>query len=83
LGANRFFLDEIFDQLLVRPTQIVGRSLSLFDQYVIDGAAKFVSSLPAAVGTQARRWQQGLVPKYALGMVVGLLAAIALTFFRG
>jgi hypothetical protein len=24
-----------------------------------------------------------LVPKYALGMVVGLLAAIALTFFRG
>jgi NADH-quinone oxidoreductase subunit L len=83
LGANRFFLDEIFDQLLVRPTQIVGRSLSLFDQYVIDGAAKFVSSLPAALGTQARRWQQGLVPKYALGMVVGLLAAIALTFFRG
>ena len=83
LGANRFFLDEIFDQLLVRPTQIVGRSLSLFDQFVIDGAAKFVSSLPNALGTQVRRWQQGLVPKYALGMVVGLLAAIALTFFRG
>jgi NADH-quinone oxidoreductase subunit L len=77
--AHKWYFDELYDALFVRPSFAIGRFLwvrgdqQVIDRFGPDGAAAAVS----AGARVARRFQSGFVYSYALVMLIGLAAAVA------
>jgi NADH:ubiquinone oxidoreductase subunit 5 (subunit L)/multisubunit Na+/H+ antiporter MnhA subunit len=79
LFAHRFFIDELYRGLIVRPLEFLALVAAAFDRYVIDGLVDGVAKLPLAAGACIRHLQSGLLQRYALAGVLGtLLIVIAL-----
>ena len=76
LFANRFFLDQIYAALVVKPLEAVSLVAAACDRYLIDGTVDLVARLPAAVGAIVRRFQSGLLQQYALAGVLGTLLIV-------
>ena len=78
LSANKFYIDEIYDLLIVKPLEAVSVFLHRFiERWVIDGlvrgAAKVVSLLSGVL-----KWlQNGNVEFYLMAMVIGILLILA------
>ncbi|MFN0214373.1 MAG: NADH-quinone oxidoreductase subunit L [Saprospiraceae bacterium] len=72
LVANKFYVDELYDFLFVRPVEKMSK---LFHYYVdIQGIDGMVNSIGAGVqrlGAQFRKLQNGNIEYYLLGMVLG------------
>jgi len=72
LVANKFYVDEIYDALFVRPVEKLSK---LFHYYVdiqgIDGLVNGVGTGVRRIGAQFRKMQTGNISYYLLGMVVG------------
>lgn len=79
--ANKFYVDEIYDFLFVKPIQRLSRFLH---HYVdIQGIDGFVDSIGAGVqrlGAEFRKLQNGNIEYYLLGMVAGAVLLL-LTLF--
>jgi NADH-quinone oxidoreductase subunit L len=73
LFANRFFIDQIYNGLIVKPLEGVALVAAAFDRYVIDGLVDGVARIPLALGAWVRHLQSGLVQRYALVGVLGTL----------
>jgi NADH-quinone oxidoreductase subunit L len=73
LSAGKFFFDQIYQVLVVRPLEAVARLAAWFDRRVIDGLVDLVGAAPRGLGALLRPAQAGLIPLYALAMLVGLL----------
>jgi len=69
LLSNKYFVDEIYDALIVKPLRALGAFFYGFDRYVIDGVVYGVTLVPRAVGLFSRGAQLGAVQGYALFMV--------------
>jgi NADH-quinone oxidoreductase subunit L len=89
LAANRWYVDEIYDVLIVRP--LYGLSVFLwrfFDQEVIDGTVNGVGQVISYTSEQWRRAQTGLIANYvfaiALGtvVIVGIFMLVASNLFQ-
>ena len=81
LFANRFFLDELYTALIVRPLEFLGLLAAGFDRYVIDGLVNLVAFVPLAIGGVVRRLQSGLLQRYAVAGAMGtLLVVLALAW---
>ena len=78
---NKWYFDEFYDFLLVKPLKKIGLFLWLyFDKKIIDGLGPDgVSSLVLVLSRQISKFQTGYVYHYAFAMLVGL--AIILSFF--
>ena len=76
LSQNKFYLDELYFWSIVWPLRAVGQIAVLFDQYVIDTLLDVIAWVPGAVGRGVRPVQDGLVPSYALVMLMGLAALL-------
>ncbi|MFN2448093.1 MAG: NADH-quinone oxidoreductase subunit L [Vicinamibacterales bacterium] len=70
LVLNRFWLDELYDALIVRPVWKLGRALDSFDTKVIDW---FTGAPPAPqkVRTAVETWEERLLASRAAGAAVG------------
>ncbi|MDD4269941.1 MAG: NADH-quinone oxidoreductase subunit L [Thermoguttaceae bacterium] len=77
LSLRKFFIDEVYQVLLVWPGLAVARASDWIDQRIIDRLVNFVGRVPPAVGAAIRPVQNGLIPFYAVGMVFGLLVLLA------
>jgi NADH-quinone oxidoreductase subunit L len=78
LFANTFYFDQIYAALVVRPLEGLALVAALFDRYVIDGAVDAIAAAPLALGGIVRRSQSGLLQRYALAGVMGVLAIVVL-----
>ncbi|MCR4415172.1 MAG: hypothetical protein NUV77_22350, partial [Thermoguttaceae bacterium] len=76
LSLGKFFFDHAYNVLLVWPLAAVARVCAWFDRIVIDGLVDAVGGLPGVVGRSLRPLQGGLVPLYALGMLLGTLVLL-------
>ncbi len=76
LSHNKFFFDEIYNVLVVWPLGGLAWLSYWVDRYVIDGLVDLVGRIPLAVGRSLRSLQSGLIPLYAMGMVLGLLVLL-------
>ena len=76
LFANRFFLDQIYAALIVKPLELLATIAAAFDRHVVDGLVDGVARIPGAAGAAARRLQSGLLQRYALAGVVGTLVIV-------
>jgi NADH-quinone oxidoreductase subunit L len=82
---NKWYFDEIYDFLLVRPTIWLGR---LFwkggDGFIIDGfGPDGVSARVLDVTRNVIRLQTGYLYHYAFAMLIGVAAAITWFMFAG
>ncbi len=80
LSFNKWYVDEAYDRMLVRPTvRLADRLWSGVDVAVIDGAVNGVARAIAWGGWLMRLAQSGQTQHYALGMTVG--AVLILTVY--
>lgn len=82
---NKWYFDEIYDFLFVRPAQALGRLLwKRGDGNVIDGTINGVAmGLVPAITRLAGRAQSGYIFTYVFAMVLGLVGLLAWMIFAG
>ena len=81
LIANKFYVDEIYDTLFVRPTEKLSKLLHYYaDIYAIDGVVNGIGNGVQRLGGELRKLQNGNIEYYLLGMVVGAVL-LFLTLF--
>jgi NADH-quinone oxidoreductase subunit L len=77
LVYNKYWIDELYDFLFVRPLIWFSRVLwKGFDDSVIDGIVNGVARITDWVGSVLRRLQTGIIRDYALSILIGVLAVI-------
>ena len=78
LAYNKYFVDEVYQALVVQP--VVGGSRELLwqgvDVGVIDGAVNGVGARARGIGAVLRRLQSGYIRSYATWVLLGSLAAL-------
>jgi NADH-quinone oxidoreductase subunit L len=74
--ANKFYFDQLYAALVVRPLEALAMIAALIDRYVIDGLVNGVAAIPVMLGGGVRRLQSGLVQRYALAGVMGVLMIV-------
>jgi NADH-quinone oxidoreductase subunit L len=84
LLANKYYVDELYDFLLVKPVTLLADGLSLgcdkaiIDGVLVDGLAKGVGW----VGRMSNYLQSGYLRHYALATFIGVLVMISYFFLR-
>ncbi len=76
LSANRFYLDELYGLLIVRPLEGLAWLCVWFDRTVIDPVLDIVAAVPSWIGMGLRPMQNGLTTRYVLGMAVGMIVLL-------
>jgi NADH-quinone oxidoreductase subunit L len=76
VSHGKFFLDEIYNALIVWPLRGVAAASAWFDRNVIDGLVDLVGRVPRWLGSSLRSLQPGMVQFYALAMVLGLIVLV-------
>lgn len=82
---NKWYFDELYDFIFVRPAMWLGRFLwKTGDGQIIDGfGPDGVAASVAGVTTQVNRLQTGYVYHYAFAMLIGVAAVISWFTFGG
>jgi NADH-quinone oxidoreductase subunit L len=76
LFANRFFFDQIYSAVIVKPLEMVATLAAMIDRHLIDGLVDTIARIPVALGSVVRHLQSGLVQRYALAGVIGTLLIV-------
>ncbi len=77
---NKWYFDELYDYVLVKPTKWLARQLwRIGDQVLIDGVVNGVAARALDVTGRLKSMQSGYVYHYAFVMMIGLTALI--TYF--
>ena len=76
LFANQFFFDQIYNVLVVRPLELLAMLAGVIDRFLVDGLVDFIASLPLGIGSVVRRLQSGVLQRYALAGVMGVLLIV-------
>jgi NADH-quinone oxidoreductase subunit L len=82
LSRNKFYLDELYEALVVGPLTALAHVLRIFDQYILDGIVDLIGQLPAYLGFLLRPAQNGLVQFYALLMALGVAGFVVAVLLR-
>jgi NADH-quinone oxidoreductase subunit L len=76
---NKWYFDEIYDALLVRPSLRLAKfAWHSADEQVIDGIPTLITNLTSDASGQAVRLQNGSIALYAFIMLIGLLGFLSL-----
>ena len=78
---HKYYWDEFYDAYVVRPVLHLAGWLARFDQRVIDGAVNGVARVSVWVSERFRYVQTGVIPHYALAIVVGALLVLGVLLF--
>ena len=73
-GRNRLYIDWLYSVAIVAPLEWFADLLGWFDDYVVDGLAMRVASLPRLFGLIGQRVQNGRVPGYTYMTAFGIAA---------
>ncbi|HVW38538.1 MAG TPA: hypothetical protein VHB99_14585, partial [Pirellulales bacterium] len=76
LSYNKFYIDQIYNALIVAPLRLLANVSYWFDERGIDGLVNLAGRVPPAFGAMLRPLQNGLVQFYALAMMLGLVVLI-------
>jgi NADH-quinone oxidoreductase subunit L len=76
---NKWYFDQIYDALLVKPTLRLARFAWRFgDEQVIDGIPSGLATLTSDASSQSVKLQTGSIALYAFIMLIGLLVFLSL-----
>ena len=82
LLKHKWYVDEAYGTLLVRPAHGLANLLAAFDGVVIDGAVRGVGRLVVGTGAGLRHIQSGLVRRYVITMLGGVVVLVAIFVLR-
>jgi NADH-quinone oxidoreductase subunit L len=69
---HKYYVDEAYDEMIVRPLRGGGHACVGFDDFVVDGLIWLVTAIPRGLAYAARVLQRGALQGYALTMALGL-----------
>ena len=76
---NKWYFDELYDRIFVRPAFAVARFLwHRGDERIIDGVPNGLAAMTADGSAGAVRLQTGSIANYAFAMLIGLVALVGL-----
>ena len=79
---NKWYFDEVYDAVVVRPVLAVSRwCWKAVDTVVIDGFVNFTGNFARLVGWAASLFQTGQVNMYAFVLTLGVLVVLGATVF--
>jgi NADH-quinone oxidoreductase subunit L len=78
---GKYFVDEFYDRVIVRPLFVTGQVLYLIDQLVIHATIMSVGWAPRLIGKTVQPTQTGRLQGYGLGMIAGIAAIALLLLF--
>lgn len=70
---RKYYIDELYDLLLVKPLRSLGKALQAFDDYIVDGVVRLAGYSTSALGRLNSRLQSGQVQAYALTALIGIV----------
>lgn len=70
---NKYYIDELYDAVVVRPYTALGNLLKIFDHYVIGGLVQLTVAISVGVGRLGSRLQNGQLQSYGLITILGLV----------
>jgi NADH-quinone oxidoreductase subunit L len=83
LLANKYYIDNLYDAIFVRPGKELARFLARgIDQVVIDGVVDGGARLIAQGGAWLGRLQTGYIRHYALAIFLGVIVVVAYFFLQ-
>ena len=68
---NKYFVDEIYQAVIVTPLRTMGLVFHAIDDYLIDGLIWLVTAVPRGAAMAIRGLQNGALQGYAMSMVIG------------
>lgn len=77
LSFSKFYFDEIYQLVIVLPLRFLAQVCYAVDRWVVDWIVNAVGRAPPALGALMRSLQMGLVPFYALAMLLGAVVLFA------
>jgi NADH-quinone oxidoreductase subunit L len=85
LVLNKFYVDEIYDALFVKPLLRSSRAFfwPIMDVRLIDGAVNGVAAQARNAGRVLRSWQSGSIRTYASWVVVGSVVILLIVTMAG
>ena len=78
---NKFFVDEFYNAIIVKPLRIISKALDKIDRSGIDGIVNGFGKSINYSSRQIRLLQSGQVGSYILLMVLAMLVIFVLQFF--
>jgi NADH-quinone oxidoreductase subunit L len=79
--ANKWYVDEIYNAVIVKPLDLLAQFLLFIDKNIVDGIVNGIGRLVQYGSRQLRLMQSGLVGGYVLLMVVGILILFLVELF--
>jgi NADH-quinone oxidoreductase subunit L len=79
--ANKWYVDEFYNAIIVKPLGLLAQFLVFFDKNIIDGIVNGVGRLVQYGSRQLRLIQSGQVGGYVLLMVVGIIVLFLVELF--
>ena len=76
LVHRKYFIDEVYQAVIVKPVKWIGSALGVFDRYVVDGAVRLAAAAVNGIGSVGTRVQNGQVQTYGLMTLLGLVLLI-------
>jgi NADH-quinone oxidoreductase subunit L len=76
LVHHKYYIDELYGIIIVKPLKALGSVLTRFDQVVVDGIVRLCASAVTGLGRLGSRAQNGQVQVYGLVMLLGLVALL-------
>lgn len=73
LLERKYYIDELYHIVFVKPLQGLGKALEAFDHYIVDGAVRLTGYSVSALGKLNARLQTGQVQTYALTALIGIV----------
>ncbi|MBY0260989.1 MAG: hypothetical protein K2Q20_01505, partial [Phycisphaerales bacterium] len=82
-ARNKYYVDEIYHWIIVRPLNVLGHVFFLFDKLLVDGLVNLAGFAPRALGHAAKGQQSGVLHDYAVRMAVGVAAVVLIAMLLG
>jgi len=73
---NLFWVDELYDAMIIRPFYAISRVFTAFDRWVVDGLVNAAGITADITGQVIKLFQTGLVRNYALMILFGVVAIL-------
>jgi NADH-quinone oxidoreductase subunit L len=71
-ARNKYYVDEIYDAVIVKPLLVLSHVFHLIDKLIVDGLVNLVGAVPKWLGGIVRRQQTGHLHDYAMRMAAGV-----------
>ena len=78
---NKYWVDELYDAIIVRPLRLIGQAFFAADRFIVDGLVALVGFVPQLSGFVLKlSTQRGYLQGYAVTMLLGVALVLLLVF---